>query len=1183
MLKSFAQPLYEAEIIKEIRNEQTDGRVISITGCVDSARLHLASAIGEGRNVNVIVTYDDLRAREIYDEYRFYDRDVVLYPAKDLIFFQADIHGNQLARDRIRTYRKCLEGGKTTIVTTFAALLSPIPDASSDSDTVSLSKGDTCDQTALALKLAALGYERMPQTESPGQFSIRGDIIDIYDLTEDNPYRIELWGDDIDSIRNFDPFSQRSIEELPEITIYPAAEYILSKDDIEKGIKRIEAESKTVSEKFRKALKTQEAYRLSNLASELREKLEMLGGRTNIESYASYFYPEGLISFPEWIKRVSGGDICWFIDEPLRVKQQSDAVTAEFSESFTARLEKGYALPGQADRIYAGETIAAKMNGMKIVTLRQLPGDEGFFAADKKIDIDSRNTSPYNGSFETLIRDLKDYRNKKYKVVMLTSSRTRGARMAEDLRDRDIPAAFSDDPEREVIEGETLITYGRIGRGFEYPALKFVVLTENDIFGGRSKKTRKKKFAAGSRISSLDDLHPGDYIVHELYGLGIYKGIEKIESGHAVRDYIRLEYRDGGVLYALATELDAVQKYASSDAEGVPRINKLGGKEWEKTKTKARAAAAEIAKDLVELYARRRSIEGHSFGADTVWQKEFEELFPYEATQDQEKAIAETKADMESSRIMDRLICGDVGFGKTEVALRAAFKAVQDGKQVAYLVPTTILAQQHYNTFKERFEKFPVRVELLSRFRTPREIKKVIEDLGKGLVDVVIGTHRLLSADVKFKDLGLLVIDEEQRFGVTHKEKIKKLRENVDVLTLSATPIPRTLHMSLVGIRDMSLLEEAPEERIPIQTFVCEYDEELVREAITRELARGGQVYYLFNRVAQIAEMTTRIQSMIPNARVAFAHGQMAERELENIMYDFVEGNIDVLVCTTIIETGMDIPNVNTLIIHDSDRMGLSQLYQLRGRVGRSNRNSYAFLMYKRDKILTEVAEKRLGAIREFTDLGSGFKIAMRDLEIRGAGNLLGRSQHGHMEAVGYDLYCKMLGEEIAKNKGETVREKVSAVVGLDVDAYLPAEYVVNEEQKLDLYKRIAAITGEEDRNEMEDELKDRFGKIPHPAENLLRIAMIRCLAQRIDLTEVKGGDGQLQFIFRPDASIDPAGIPAVIKKCGRHLEFDARGKSPKFIYSYTPESLAEKAEMQVLEITEDLIAKMQDLAPEAP
>ena len=645
------------------------------------------------------------------------------------------------------------------------------------------------------------------------------------------------------------------------------------------------------------------------------------------------------------------------------------------------------------------------------------------------------------------------------------------------------------------------------------------------------------------------ELSPGDYVVHENHGLGIYRGIEKVDVDHVMKDYMKIEYADGSNLYVLATQLDVIQKYADADAKK-PKLNKLGSQDWNKTKTRVRGAVKVIAQELVDLYAARQQKEGFVYGPDTVWQKEFEEMFPFEETEDQILAIEATKKDMESPKIMDRLICGDVGYGKTEIAIRAAFKAVQEGKQVAYLVPTTILAQQHYNTFIQRMKDFPVRVDLMCRFRTSTEQKKTVADLKKGLVDIVIGTHRILSKDVEFKNLGLLVIDEEQRFGVTHKEKIKQMKKDIDVLTLTATPIPRTLHMSLIGIRDMSVLEEAPQDRQPIQTFVMEYNEELVREAISREMARGGQVYYVYNRVNTIVEMTATIEKLVPEARVAFAHGQMKERELESIMYDFINGDLDVLVTTTIIETGLDISNVNTMIIHDADNMGLSQLYQLRGRVGRSNRTAYAFLMYRRNKMLKEVAEKRLSAIREFTELGSGFKIAMRDLEIRGAGNLLGSEQHGHMEAVGYDLYCKLLNESVKEIQGRsTVQENYETAIDLDVDAFIPDRYIRNEAQKLDIYKRIAGITSEEEYDDMLEELMDRFGETPKSVQNLLSIAWLKAMAHQVYVTELTQKGNEIRFVLYEKAMIDASKIDGFVKEYGGKMRFIV-DPVPCFLYS---------------------------------
>lgn len=1158
------------------------GGPIALTGCVDSQKLHMIYGLSDGLKYKVIITYSDLRAKEILEEYKFYDRNVMFYPAKDLIFFQADIHGNQLTRERICTLRRLMEGKPITIVTTFAALMTPQVMWDKDTDVISVQRGGSLNEGALSKKLVAMGYEKVYQVESPGQFSIRGGIVDVFDLTEENPYRMELWGDEVDSIRSFDILSQRSIEKLESISIYPASEFVLTQTRIREGIAKLEKEAEKQEKIFRDAHQPEEAHRIAVQVKELKEQLLEFQSKVNLESYIRYFY-EDTVTLPELLLHISNksvtqnkASLAFFVDEPARVKEEADAVELEFRESMEQRARKGYALPGQMNILYSGEQVAAKLLKGNVITIATMEGRSGFFKPEKKYDISARNIAPYNNSFEALLKDLKQYRKKGYRVLLLSGSRTRAKRLAEDLRDQEISAVYTEDPFREVLPGEVLTYYGHVGKGFEYPLLKFVVLTETDIFGAEKKKKKKKKLYQGQKINDFNELKVGDYVVHETHGLGIYRGIEKVEMEKVVKDYIKIEYRDGGNLYVLATGLDVIQKYASADARK-PKLNKLGTKEWERTKTKVRSAVSEVAKDLVELYALRQQSEGYQYGKDTVWQREFEEMFPFEETEDQLNAIAETKADMESSKIMDRLICGDVGYGKTEIAIRAAFKAVQEGKQVVYLVPTTILAQQHYTTFVQRMKDFPVRIDLMSRFRTAAEIKKTLTDLQKGLVDIVIGTHRVLSKDVKFKDLGLLIIDEEQRFGVTHKEKIKKLKENVDVLTLTATPIPRTLHMSLIGIRDMSVLEEAPNDRLPIQTFVCEYNEELVREAIVRELTRNGQVYYVYNRVNNISDIAAQIANLVPEANVAFAHGQMKEHELEQIMYDFINGEIDVLVSTTIIETGMDISNVNTMIIHDSDNLGLSQLYQLRGRVGRSNRTAYAFLMYKRDKMLKEVAEKRLAAIKEFTDLGSGFKIAMRDLEIRGAGNLLGVKQHGHMEAVGYDMYCKMLNEAVQNLKGISAVTDFTTLIDLDVDAFIPAAYIVNEVQKLDIYKRIAGIENQKERDDMKDELLDRFGEIPKSVDNLLRIALIRVAAHKLYMTEIKGKNERIIFTFRPDAGIDPQKIPPFLRRYGQNLTFTAYG-NPFFTYKYKKTGLVEKDAELLLNMTEDILVEMKVL-----
>ena len=1147
---------------------------LQVTGTLDSQKVHLMYELGEASAFSwkLVVTYDDTRAKEIYDDLRSFTSRVWLYPAKDLLFYSADIHGNLMARQRIAVLRRLMEDREGVVVTTMDGLMDHLlPLKYLREQSITVESGQVIDLDAWKERLIAMGYERVAQVDGMGQFSIRGGIVDIFPLTEEVPVRIELWDDEVDSIRTFDLESQRSVEQLENITIYPAAEVVLSADQLAAGIRRLEKEEKTYEKALREQHKPEEAHRIHTIIGELRSGLDegwRIGG---LDAYIRYFCPD-TVSFLEYFPQ---GESVIFLDEPARLKEKGETVELEFRESMVHRLEKGYLLPGQTELLYPAAEILARMQKPYAVMLtgldQKLPG----MKVNQKFSIDVKNVNSYQNSFEILIKDLTRWKKEGYRVILLSASRTRASRLASDLREYDLRAYCPDGREgesgnaggegagsadtgntgavntsvRKVRPGEILVTYGNLHRGFEYPLLKFVFITEGDMFGVEKKRKRRKKTNyQGKAIQSFTELSVGDYVVHEEHGLGIYKGIEKVERDKVIKDYIKIEYGDGGNLYLPATRLESIQKYAGAEAKK-PKLTKLGGTEWNKTKTRVRGAVQEIAKDLVKLYAARQEKAGFQYGTDTVWQREFEELFPYDETDDQMDAIDAVKKDMESRRIMDRLICGDVGYGKTEVALRAAFKAVQDSKQVVYLVPTTILAQQHYNTFVQRMKDFPVRVDMLSRFCTPARQKRTLEDLRKGMVDIVIGTHRVLSKDMQFKDLGLLIIDEEQRFGVAHKEKIKHLKENVDVLTLTATPIPRTLHMSLAGIRDMSVLEEPPVDRTPIQTYVMEYNEEMVREAINRELARNGQVYYVYNRVTDIDEVAGRVQALVPDAVVTFAHGQMREHELERIMADFINGEIDVLVSTTIIETGLDISNANTMIIHDADRMGLSQLYQLRGRVGRSNRTSYAFLMYKRDKLLREEAEKRLQAIREFTELGSGIKIAMRDLEIRGAGNVLGAEQHGHMEAVGYDLYCKMLNQAVLALKGETLEEdSYDTVVECDIDAYIPGRYIKNEYQKLDIYKRISAIETEEEYMDMQDELMDRFGDIPRSVENLLKIASIRALAHQAYVTEVVINRQEVRLTMYQKAKLQVDKIPDMVRSYKGDLKL-VPGDVPSFHY----------------------------------
>ena len=1080
-MKAFLTPLQglaEFEQIKE--KSKTNKGILQVSGCMESQKSHLMYGLSGIAPYRLILAEDERRAREIYEDYRFYDRKVYSYPAKDLLFFQADIHGNLLIRQRMKVIKALLEEKELTVVTSIDGCMDFLESLEKIKEQLIHYESDsTVDTEQLKNQLVVLGYERVGQVEMPGQFSVRGGIVDIYCLTEENPWRIELWGDEIDSIRSFDPESQRSLENLEELTIYPAVEHIGDKDMV---------------------------------------------------SFLDYFPEERTIIF---------------LDEPNRLTEKGGAVEEEYRQSRMHREEKGSRnLP--ENWLCSFEQLQKELNKRNCISVCALEPKQAGWKVREKFYLEIKSISAYNNSFELLVKDLHQYKKQGYRIVLLSGSRTRAERLAKDLQEEGLAAFYGQDYDREICPGEIMVVYGHAKKGFEYPLIKFAVMTESDIFGQEQKKKKKKNYS-GSRIQDFAELSIGDFVVHEKHGLGIYRGIEKVEVDRIVKDYIKIEYRGGSNLYIPATQLDCLQKYSGADASKAPKLNKLGTQEWNKTKSKVRGAVKNIAKELVELYAVRQEKEGYVCGPDTVWQREFEEMFPYEETEDQLSAIEDAKRDMESTRIMDRLICGDVGYGKTEVALRAAFKEVQESRQVAYLAPTTILAQQIYNTFVQRMKEFPVRVELLCRFRTPAQQKKAIEDLKKGQVDVIIGTHRILSKDVQFKNLGLLIVDEEQRFGVTHKEKIKQLKKDVDVLTLTATPIPRTLHMSLIGIRDMSVLEEPPMDRMPIQTYVMEYDEETVREAINRELRRGGQVYYVYNRVTDIADVALRIAKLVPDARVDFAHGQMSERELENVMYSFVNGDIDVLVSTTIIETGLDISNVNTMIIHDSDRYGLSQLYQLRGRIGRSNRTAYAFLMYRKNVMLKETAEKRLAAIREYTDLGSGFKIAMRDLELRGAGNLLGAQQHGHMNAVGYDLYCKMLNEAVKEAKGIHTMEDFETSVDLNVDAYIPDSYISNEFQKLDIYKRIAGIETQQDYDDMLEELLDRFGEPGKAVLNLLAIAKLKAIAHQGYVTEIKQTGKTVRFTLYEKARLNTEGFPALMQKYRRGLQFKNE-QEPKFI-----------------------------------
>lgn len=1128
----------------------------------------LIEALGKESRVKLIVTYSERRARQIEEDFRFYDKQVRYYPAKDLLFYYADIHGNATVKSRLDIFKDISSGERVTIVTTIDGLMDKLPKLSQIvGNVITISENDTVDMGRLSNQLVSLGYEKTGMVEETGQFSVRGGIIDIFPLTEECPYRIELWGDDVDSIRMFDVESQRSIEKCKSINIYPAVEMSLTEEMIEKGIKKLQKEYDAQSKLLKSQFRTEQYARLKRMVENVKEELKEFNSTTGLDSLVEYFYDE-TVSFLDYIPE----DSFIFVDEPDRVYEKAITYTMHIEESMKDRLEGGYVLPTQANILYDGKAIVGAIASRKCILTEVLYKKALSWGEKLNVNINTRSLISYKDNVTNLAKDIKAYKKKGYRVVILSPSATRGKRLAKDLGDYDLDVYFSEKTDRVMVASEAMVTVGRIETGFEIPEAKLIVIGESDIFTDKELKKRKRlpKFH-GDKINSFADVSVGDYVVHQNHGVGIYKGIQGVETDGRLKDYITIEYEKGSQLFIPVEQLDMIGKFSGKEG-AKPKLNKLGGAEWQKVRQRVREHIDDIAQDLINLYAIRESSRGFAYSEDSLWQREFEEMFPYEETADQQRAIDETKSDMESDKIMDRLVCGDVGFGKTEVAIRAAFKAVQDNKQVAYLVPTTILAEQHYNTFCDRMKDYPINIRMLSRFCTRKEVTEALKQLKEGMVDIVIGTHRILSKDVTFKNLGLLIIDEEQRFGVKHKEQIKQMKKTVDVLTLTATPIPRTLHMSMVGLRDISLLEEAPVDRLPIQTYVMEYDLGLVKEAINRELARNGQVYYVYNRVNTIADVASQLMSVLPDAKIEFAHGKMNERELEDIMHRFIKKEIDVLVSTTIIETGLDIPNVNTIIIHDADKFGLSQLYQLRGRVGRSNRSAYAFLMYKRDVLIKETAEKRLKAIREFTDLGSGYKISMRDLEIRGAGNLLGQEQSGNIEAVGYDLYCKMLAGAIRKLSGQGEKADFATTVELPIDANIPENYVKNEYLKLDLYKRISKIENQEGADAILEEVKDRFGDAPKSFLRLLSVACLKALAHDTYVTEVKLINGELSFKLCSEAPLNVDAIDAFMKEFKGDLRF-VGGPQGGFRLK-----LKTKEQDEIIEIAYNTLERMQIL-----
>ena len=1141
-LRGLMEPLISSEEFIELESYiKGDKHPIEIEGLSESGKSYVINGIYEVSNKPVvIITNSDMEAKNLYEDLNLYLSNVYYFPAKEIVFYNVDAISGDLRWARLNVIKEILSNNKNIIVTSIDAFAARYtPKDLFKTHTVSISVGDEVDFKELSKILVEAGYDRVDVVEGKGEFSLRGGLLDLFPTNSIYPYRIELFGDEIDSIRTFNTESQRSIEKVNCIEVFPAKEIIIDDEIIDYALSNIREELDLT---LKNNKDKERGIKLNTIISKNLEELRETHDFETIDSYLPLFYKksESLFDYLE--------DYIFVLDDKVRCLGKLDSTYLEFNENYSIFLQRGDILPSQGKLLLEKEELIDLLEEKINITMDAINKGGGFLSPIRKIEINSAILHHYQGQLDLLIEDILKKKKDGYRTVILSGTRVRGERLVSTLREREIESSYRDNIES-IALGEVVITFGNLLKGFECPKYKTCVISDKEVFGEAKRKLSKSKSKSKgvSKIKSFAELKPGDYVVHVNHGIGVYKGIKQIEvSGHK-RDYLDIVYDKGDKLYVPVDQLDLVQKYIGSEGKS-PKVNKLGGAEWQKAKSKVKKSINEIAEDLVILYAARAAVKGYKYSKDTEWQMQFEDEFPFQETPDQLSSIEEIKKDMESDKPMDRLLCGDVGYGKTEVALRAAFKAVMEGKQVAFLVPTTILAEQHYKNMIKRFSDFPIKIDMVSRFRTTKEQKSTLQSVKEGNVDILVGTHRLVSKDIVFKDLGLLIVDEEQRFGVAQKEKIKNLKKNVDVLTLSATPIPRTLHMSLTGVRDISVIETPPEERYPIQTYVVEQNDQLIRDAIMREIGRGGQVYFVYNRVEDIEKIANYIKNLVPESRVGVAHGQMTERQLEKEMLDFMTNEYNVLVCTTIIETGIDIQNVNTIIIYNADKMGLSQLYQLRGRVGRSNRIAYAYLLYTKDKVLTEVAEKRLKALKDFTELGSGFKIAMRDLEIRGAGNMMGSAQHGHMAAIGYDLYCRMLEDTVKLIKGDIDKEPIETTVDLKVDAYIPSSYIEDEMQKIEVYKKIAAIESIDEYMDIKEELEDRYSDIPDPVYNLMDIAYIKSRAKLLSIEEIKESGNDVSFRFQAGDSDYEKIFKIIIEKYKDSIMLKF-GEAPSFIF----------------------------------
>ncbi|MBN2898926.1 MAG: transcription-repair coupling factor [Clostridia bacterium] len=1121
---NFSQSIAYKNIIRSVEEGHNP---IYITGLELSAAALVADVLcTENGSANIIVTATEHEAKRIVGDLEVIASNVYHLPVKEVVFFHSFAHSNEILHERLSIIHKLLSGEQMTLVASVESLSSRQMDRQVfEKKAMTLSIGDVYDLEPLITEFLRLGYERVDRVEGKGMFSLRGGILDYYSPQMDEPRRIEFFDDEIDSIRTFDPVLQTSLEKVTETAVLPAKEILLYND--ETFIKSIEKEisgramTDELQEEIHTLLENVKRYGYS-------EKLELFIDYFEKECHSllDYLPPDGMV----------------IMVNPNRITETSEAYKRGINEKFKDYFERGKLLKKEGNCTVPFVKLVAKTKAHKLLLMDHLQKGLIHYQPQQIIGMRTLEAPQYHGKIENLTSDLKRWMYKGYKVCIFVSGEKKVNNLYNSLSQENVIVEIKDASyDGEMLSGQCFIIEEQLSKGVVFDAIKFVVLSDFELFSVR--KSKRRSFDKSRQIiKSYSDLSPGDLVVHESHGVGKYIGIDQLTVDNMKKDYFKIMYSGDDYLYIPIDQMELIQKYIGGEVASL-KLNKLGGNEWKRAKSKVKKSIEDMTDELLVLYAERKARRGHAFGQDTDWQRQFEDMFPYEETRDQLKCIEEIKRDMESVLPMDRLLCGDVGFGKTEVAIRAAFKAVMDSKQVAILAPTTLLAQQHYTTLKERFSKFPATVEVLSRFKTKKEQDVILENVRNGTVDVIVGTHRLLSKDVVFKDLGLLVIDEEQRFGVKHKEKIKQLKTNVDVLTLTATPIPRTLHMSLVGVRDMSVIEDPPEDRYPIQTYVVEHDDYLLRDAIDREIGRGGQVFYVYNQVKDIDKIADNIRRLLPHAKVEFAHGQMNEHKLEKIMTAFLEHEFDVLVCTTIIETGLDISNVNTIIIDHADKMGISQLYQLRGRVGRSNRVAYAYLNYSRNKILSEVAEKRLQAIKEFTELGSGFKIAMRDLELRGAGNILGAEQHGHIAVIGYEYYCKLLEQAMRKVKGEVVEDEVETEINYNINAYLPDDYIGNGDYKVEIYKKIAAIRDQQDAFAIEEEIEDRFGTIPTSVYNLINISYAKSLARNLEIVEISEKLNDIVFVFKSSESVSKALLERLMEVGGNRIAFDVSGK----------------------------------------